>query len=340
MGSTVPRRPFVVLIARDLEVFHLQPRLPGDSSTEISGSLFSHRLQPWAAPQRQAADFWDCFADRTIYPFASVLRECGHSTGVELFHSPTPPEVCRPSGDVIAGVRSTRDYHPRHLPPMVFLKPSTACTSRRLTCSVSYRHHLWDSKNTFGVAFLVFLTGPSEDSPVRDYESRARSPSRRMTIKELLLFAASTRCSNEAFVSSLLLTCHSPDFLQAGRQGGGHSNQLVTPASETLPDARAMCRFVTHPILCKQIVGEEGEPSSTCLGTNPVKLRLRNQPQQLHCPNRTSSTSRKMPRCTVRSLLVSASACGNNNLSTPSCDFVSRSPSALRHIPAASTRCE
>jgi hypothetical protein len=37
---------------------------------------------------------------------------------------------------------------PPHLPPLAFLRPPTACSSSRLACPVSYRHHLWDSKNT------------------------------------------------------------------------------------------------------------------------------------------------------------------------------------------------
>jgi len=139
---------------------------------------------------------------------------------------PTPPEVCRPSGGVIAGVRSTRDYHPRHLPPLVFLKPSTACSSRRLTCSVSHRHHLWDSKNTTRwIAFLVFLTGPSEDSPVRDYEAR-NDHLRKDGDHGIVVARCSTQCSNEAFVSHC-------------------------------------CQRVTHPIFCKQSVKEEGTPTSS-----------------------------------------------------------------------------
>lgn len=56
----------------------------------------------------------------------------------------------RPSGDITAGVRFTRAYHTRHLPPLGFLTSSTASTSSQLACPVSYRRHLWDSKNTSG----------------------------------------------------------------------------------------------------------------------------------------------------------------------------------------------
>lgn len=52
----------------------------------------------------------------------------------------------RPSGDIPAGVRFARDYHPRHLPLMSFLSPTAAYSSRLLACLVSYKRHLWDSK--------------------------------------------------------------------------------------------------------------------------------------------------------------------------------------------------
>jgi hypothetical protein len=55
-------------------------------------------------------------------------------------------EVLRPSGDITSRVRFTRDYHPRHLPPVSFLNSSTDFSSAWLACRVSYRHHLWDSK--------------------------------------------------------------------------------------------------------------------------------------------------------------------------------------------------
>jgi hypothetical protein len=79
-----------------------------------------------------------------------------------LVCSPTPPEVLCPSGDVTAGVRFARDYHPRHLPPLAFLRPPTVYSSKQLVCLVSYRHHLIGFKeHERHVAFLAVLTGPS-----------------------------------------------------------------------------------------------------------------------------------------------------------------------------------
>jgi len=104
---------------------------------------FYHRLQPSAAPQRHVASIRVCLPGCTVRRFAPTFRICTPpDRNRALAPAPTPPELCRPSGGVIAGVRSSRDYHPRHLPPLTFLKPSTVCTSSRLACSVSHRHHL------------------------------------------------------------------------------------------------------------------------------------------------------------------------------------------------------
>lgn len=68
-----------------------------------------------------------------------------------------PFELTRPSGDLTVGIRFTRAFHTRHLPPMGFLIPSTVSTSSRLACPVSYRRHLWDSKNTSGARYPILV---------------------------------------------------------------------------------------------------------------------------------------------------------------------------------------
>jgi hypothetical protein len=142
------------------------------------------RLQPWGCTSETGYEF------PGPLPWPHELPLCAgsspHTTrpaeARHLVHVPTPPEVSGPSGGVIAGVRFTRDYHPRHLPPLVFLKPSTVYSSRRLACSVSHRHHLWDSKNTnSSLRFLAVPTGPSEDSPILDHEARSGLSFRKMT---------------------------------------------------------------------------------------------------------------------------------------------------------------
>jgi hypothetical protein len=125
--------------AQDLEVFHVQSRspmtlrspTPALSCTSETGSEFLGLL---CLPH-----------DPPLCTGFSLSRLARPKPNAALLPQRLL-EVCRPSGGVIAGVRNTRDYHPWHLPPLVFLRPSTACTSRQLACSVSHRHHLWDSK--------------------------------------------------------------------------------------------------------------------------------------------------------------------------------------------------
>jgi hypothetical protein len=145
-----------------------------------------------------------------------------------LLHFPTPPEFHLPSGGVIAGVRSSRAYLPRHLPPLTFLKPSTVCTSSQLACLLSYRHHLWDSKNTNGSLRLIFLTGPSEDGPVRDDEARTLPTSK--------------------------------------DDGNGIALLAREVALRSLkPALRMDCLRDTHPIFCKQSFGEEDTATNSSL---------------------------------------------------------------------------
>lgn len=96
---------------------------------------------------------------RTFVPFvtchergASLRRPVAIVTSTRpepcgCFSGPRLLELARPSGDVCAEVRSSRAYHTRHLPPLGFLIPSTVYSFRRIACPVSYKRHLWGSKN-------------------------------------------------------------------------------------------------------------------------------------------------------------------------------------------------
>lgn len=64
-----------------------------------------------------------------------------------------------------------RDFHPRHCPPLGFLNPSTVYSSEHVVCLVSYRHHLWDSKNRNDSVKLRVSNGLSEDMPNEDTKS-------------------------------------------------------------------------------------------------------------------------------------------------------------------------
>jgi len=226
------------------------------------GLLLELRLQPWAASQRQPVSFWGCSPCRTIPRFAPSPRERDSPERV-LACSPTPPELHRPSGGVIAGVRSSRAYLPRHLPPLTFLKPSTVCSSRRLACLLSYRHHLWDSKNTNGpLRFLVFLTGPSGDGPVRDDEARTLLASVKTSETELLSLVSGRSALVELVVSNELPACHSPNLLQAVLRGGGLVDRFEPLISRHLvvlvPAASS-----SHPHPCKTKMRGVSQPSST-----------------------------------------------------------------------------
>ena len=59
----------------------------------------------------------------------------------------TSHEISHPSSDIPAGVRITRAYLTRHLPPSSFLSSSTVFSSRRIACPISCRRHLWGSKS-------------------------------------------------------------------------------------------------------------------------------------------------------------------------------------------------
>lgn len=146
--------------------------MPGLDQRLLTGP----RLQPWAAFQRQASDFQASSRGPLESP---TLR-----WGLPLFgqpdrsrtlrSSPTPPEVSRPSGDVSAGVRFARVYHPRHLPPLTFLRPSAVYSSRQIVCLLSYRHHLWDSKNTNNRCRLAILIETTLGTVPSGNTSRAR----------------------------------------------------------------------------------------------------------------------------------------------------------------------
>jgi hypothetical protein len=72
-----------------------------------------------------------------------------------------------------------RVYHPRHCPPLGFLNPSAVYSSEHIVCLVSYRHHLWDSKNWNDSVKLRVSNGLSEDMPNEDTKSgRASDESR------------------------------------------------------------------------------------------------------------------------------------------------------------------
>jgi hypothetical protein len=78
----------------------------------------------------------------------------------------TSHEVEHPSDDISAGVRLTRVYLTRHLPPMGFLNPSTVYSSRRFACLVSCRRHMgFKEQEQHHQATSAFAAGADPKAP-------------------------------------------------------------------------------------------------------------------------------------------------------------------------------
>jgi hypothetical protein len=137
-GFDHPPAPFDCAKQLGLGVFRERPER-GDKSPFIGYSLGLHLRDRLRASGSAAPGLGP-----------PLCVECAHvarPTGVGRdFAEPRLPRfrVPRAASPLESGTRGC----PQHLPPMVFLRPSTDCSSRRLACLVSYRHHLWDSKNT------------------------------------------------------------------------------------------------------------------------------------------------------------------------------------------------
>jgi len=141
IGSTIPLHPSLTKASWVLRSF-IQVRRMTLSCPPVDYNL---RLHPRDMGCRSAPEVHNC----KTFRFAVGLPSAIHPAETGLWPAKTRLlRFFRPSGDITAGVRSARDFHTRHLPPLPFLRTSTDYSSRRLACPVSYRHHLWDSKNT------------------------------------------------------------------------------------------------------------------------------------------------------------------------------------------------
>ena len=89
--------------------------------------------------------------------------------------------------------------------------------------------------------------------------------------------------------------CHSPNHLQAGHRGGGHTNMPESPTLLVDRTPRTKRQRVTHPTTCKQAIGEEGTPTCPKQATDrerqPAKLATTSpQPERrLHNPFRRAN---------------------------------------------------
>lgn len=162
-----------------------------------------------------------------------------------LAHSPTPPEVLRPSGDVTAGVRFARDYHPRHLPPLTFLRPSAVYSSRQLVCLLSYRHHLGFKEHEQLVAFLAVLTGPSWGQSRPGSQGPDTLTTRRRPHGSAACTQQRPAPADETFASCNASKCHSPSQPQATDTGGGHIDMCDRANQPQVPDTITRCNDST-----------------------------------------------------------------------------------------------
>jgi len=113
---------------------------------------------------------------------------------------------------------------PRHLPPLGFLNPSTVYSSKRLACLVSYRRHLWGSKNQDAPGNF---RAPAE-GPIRRPIPRLGRERRALCAAETAhLTAASVQrrvsFSAKPVVRRFCSARHSPSTSRTKHSGGGHT---------------------------------------------------------------------------------------------------------------------
>lgn len=183
----------------------------------------------------QATNLCPCFPHRKQHRFARHLLFCGANERTRpLVGRTTPPQVSFPSGDVPVGVRSTRAYHTRHLPPSGFLSPTTACSSERLACPLSSRHHLWDSKNTNNGVCLAVLNSSSEDALAQASQGFGCSSNSRLPETDYRLEPDGSHILTSS-APHIAPIRHSPRALQAEPAGGGHTGMCENLGRPSFP---------------------------------------------------------------------------------------------------------
>lgn len=206
---------------------------------------------------------FDCTAENSREPCVAPSRDrrksrfarlCPGAIGVtEATPGSTKPashEVWHPSDDFTVGVRLTWAYHTQHLPPLSFLSPSTVCSSTRLACLVSYRRHLWGSKNR---------SGPTGQRP-RSWQVTVRRPlpagSRNTRTAQTTGVdcdrATGSSChrsilSAELFLERPASSRHSPRSLRTGSKGGGRSDKLHRVRAQPLRENTSSSRRSHRP---------------------------------------------------------------------------------------------
>jgi len=232
--------------------------------------LVGPRLQPWLCHRDRLQVSGSAQPCCWVRFFATALPLCSLlDRSRAVLSSPTPPEVCRPSGGVTAGVRFSRVSRPGIFRPWPF------SDLRRLTPPDGLPV-LFHTSTTYGIqrtrARAVSPRGPDR-STRRTVPSWITRPGRTSSPK------TTSRNHHECmrsrpepvlntFTARKAPTCHSPQRLQADDAGGGHIDKCarLRHPGQLPPGSRR--RRVTHHNACKQTMQEEGTSTGNGAQTN------------------------------------------------------------------------
>jgi hypothetical protein len=187
----------------------------------------------------------------------------------------------------------------QHLPSMAFLRPSTAYSSRRLACPVSYRHHLWDSKNTNETTSACV----PDRATLGTVPSGITSRTRRGIEKHLQGSVAAATAPTESSLKRALPV--RPDVTvsltvaTASRSGGRRALRQARPfRPKARHVGRTNSRGVTHRRHCKQKRREEGTATSATTRTDHEHRPLRST-TTAPLPDRRPSRPLRKTGCSI-----------------------------------------
>ena len=189
-----------------------------------------------------------------------------------------------PSADGVPGSRNFPALN--DCPPGASVEPQ----QQEAACPVSYKHHLTVFKeHSRHAVFPAVLTGQSWGQSCSGLQGSVTQPVRRPATKDpLQSSSAAPALEVKTFDPNRMSACHSPNHLQAGCQGGGHTD---LPDSPTLPINRlstklSACHSPNHLQAGCQGGGHTNLPDKQ--STKSASMRCR--PQRLHCPNDNATT--------------------------------------------------
>lgn len=226
---------------------------------------------------------------------------------------------------------------------MAFLKPATVYPSRRLTCSVSHRYHLWDSKNIRDVLpSLQPLRVYPKDGPFGSTKTGHVDNIVLKSTKDSAVSCSSNWHSISKNSTQTRIQCvtHLAVCKQSTREEG-------TPASSSfLPRAvlrTSRCNVFASPLWRPaSSQPREGRANERTAHSTTTGTGRHNRSQQAPLPERQSqrSSPKVRPLHRSRHSCSSSSARSDNDLSALPRDLASRPSSALCYDPATQTGCD